>query len=139
VSNDPGIVRVEGPNDFERRRQYVYSSIVTPNKQIIGSGAYTRDIVLQRIERVSACLKAPENERGTYVNDGGVIVRNLDFRNLKEIERFLLEQQLVCNQDTRNTSHTEVRAISLEPTPSSNDECNGLFRTEASGWSGPRL
>lgn len=90
MPNDSGIVRIEGPNDFERRRQDVNFSIVASYKQIIGSSAYTSEIVLQCVERVSVCLEAPEDGRGTHIDDGGAIVRNLDLRNLKEIESFLL-------------------------------------------------
>jgi hypothetical protein len=104
-------------------------SIVASYKQIIGSSAYTSEIVLQCVERVSVCLEAPEDGRGTHIDDGGAIVRNLDLRNLKEIESFLLQHQLVCIQDPKNVRYTEVRAISLEPTPSGDDECND----EASG------
>lgn len=58
-------MRVEGSDDFEGRRQYVYSSIVASNEQVIGSGAYAREVVLRYVERVSMCLEAPKSGRGT--------------------------------------------------------------------------
>jgi hypothetical protein len=88
------------------------------------------------VSRGSACAwKLLRAGGGSHVNDGGAIFRNQNLRNLKEIERFLLQHSLVSIQDTENVRHTEVRAISLEPTPSGDDECTRMSRAEASGRS----